>query len=69
LAKPVEPVLTYIGGKLIWGLIRKDMGQDLKNVNALPFSDPGERNALKAILLSKRFGDIFNDEFFKKYCN
>lgn len=62
-----HPVHSYIVGKSLWSAAKAVLGGEISG-NPIPFTDPGERNALSWASLGYRFSDIFTDEFMKREC-
>jgi hypothetical protein len=62
---PDVAMLQYIAAKLVWTGFRYATGQGA--ANPLPFQDPGEQNAMKAIADGMNFEDLFDADFFNTY--
>lgn len=50
-----------------WNVAQVIKGHDLASLD-LPYKDPKERVALKAIMLGKSYADLFPPDFMRKYC-
>jgi len=62
----VGPSQLYLLGKTAWVGINALGG--VRKSNMVPFSEQGERNAVKYSSLGKLYRDVFTPEFMKREC-